>query len=80
MPADNREASISGLTLRDGSGESGGAVYGADADLTIADASMIANYASAAGGAVYVLGGNLTVTGTTLYANSAEGSGGAVYA
>jgi hypothetical protein len=73
---------ISGLTLTHGnvSGQSGGAIYSYNAQLTISDAILSGNASEYGGGAVWAYSGlgTLTIENSTLTGNSASG-GGAIY-
>jgi hypothetical protein len=80
LPADNRRVAVSGLTLRDGTADYGGAIYSVDADLEIARSTITGNAATAAGGAVYSLNSSLTLADTNVIDNSSDGYGGGVYA
>jgi predicted outer membrane repeat protein len=70
--------SVSGLTLENGSADSGGAIGNAGGTLTVSGCTITGNN-STQGGAIYSWG-QLTVSNSTLSGNSAlAGYGGAIY-
>ncbi len=69
---------LSGLTLRDGFGKGGGAVYN-NGQLTVLNSRFVNNHAVAIAGAISS-GAALTITHTDFYSNSAGFDGGAIYA
>ena len=76
--ADNDPVTISGLTLRDGDGGDGAAVYSDYAALTL-DQDVLRGNNATGDAAVYMQDGSLTVTNSTFAANHAGSGGGAIY-
>ena len=70
-------ATISGVTVTNGSSDRGGAIVSAGT-LAIDGCTFTANSASADGGVIYN-GGNLTISHSTFASNSAGNDGGAVF-
>ena len=71
---------ISGLTLRDGAENLGGAIRKLNADLTIAESALVSNEAPAtSGGAIHTVQGGLTVVDSDLTQNTAANGGGALF-
>jgi CSLREA domain-containing protein len=68
---------LKGLTLADGTGGQGGAVFNRGA-FTASGVTFTAN-AATTGGAIFNDSGSLTLTNSTLTANTVTGSGGAVF-
>lgn len=72
------DVEISGLTLRNGSANQGGAIFSYD-NLTLSGMYFTDNLASGNGGAVTALGDFLKVTDSYFEQNQAGGSGGGIY-
>jgi len=70
-------ATISGLTVQNGSAANGGGLYNSGT-LTMVDSALTNNQATIAGGGIYAAGGSLTLSNTTLSGNHA-GDGGGLY-
>lgn len=71
---------ISGLTLSDGSGQFGGAVYSQGADLRIEDSVLTGNSSRYDGGAVFAANGGFALIDSTVSGNDAEQQdGGGLY-
>jgi hypothetical protein len=70
--------SISGLTLRDGNGGDGGAIYSYQTDMRLASVVLYSNYASGNGGAIDVEQSPITIVDSTITGNEST-DGGAMY-
>ena len=68
------------LTLENGHGTDGGAVYMGSGALKLTDTTVRDSYASANGGGVMVKAGQLFMTTSLLTGNTAHGGGGGLYA
>jgi hypothetical protein len=66
---------LSGLTLRNGEAEIGGALYGDQVDLIMSDVDFLDNSATGPGGAIYLAEGNIEMDGVSFRRNSSEGHG-----
>ncbi len=75
------DITISDLTLTEGSGSDGGALYSSDSTgvLTLEDSEISDSIASNHGGGLYVTGGELYLDGVTISGNTATYDGGGVY-
>jgi len=71
-------ATVSGLTLTDGTATVGGA-FDNSGNLTVLDSTLVNNGATQNGGAIYNNLGTLTITDTTLSNNSTIFYGGGIY-
>ena len=69
---------ITGVTVRDGSADSGGGIWTAG-DLHLGASHILSNSAAVDGGGVFVDEGSATLSGTLVVSNSATASGGGVY-
>lgn len=73
-------ATISGLTIANGSSPNGGAILNSGGMLSVANSAFTNNSATAQGGAIFNNnGGALTLTNSTFSGNSAANEGGAIY-
>ena len=73
------DVSISGLTISNGTAQTGGGIRVQDENLTLDDVALTGNTAAAEGGGLYVDGfaATLTVRNSTISGNVARGGGGA---
>lgn len=74
----NAGVEISGMSLKHGHADQGGAVLNYE-DLLISDVALSENEAAAEGGAIYHAGGQLTVSASLFSYNSARKNGGGIY-
>lgn len=72
-------ASISGVTLENGNGSDGGAVYNPGGTLTLTNVNIANNAAPFYGAGILNFGGTVTVVNSTLASNSSAEMGGAVF-
>jgi predicted outer membrane repeat protein len=79
--ASGTEASISGLTIRNGSAPWGGGVYVSGAAiLTLSNSAVVSNTATWGAGGIVNAGGALTISDSTVMDNVvSEGKGGGIY-
>ncbi|MDQ2843510.1 MAG: hypothetical protein M3Y72_21210 [Acidobacteriota bacterium] len=77
-PGQDINVPISGLTLENGVGESGGGI-GTAAKMTVRDITFLENEASTEGGAIDNVAGTLNVINCTFSGNRAGRKGGALY-
>lgn len=71
---------ITGVTLRNGTSDAGGAISSADGVVTLTNCIVTGNMSSAIGGALYAFdGGRMTLIGTTVSTNVAALTGGGLY-
>ena len=75
-------ATISGLTISNGSATNGGGIYINNGHLTVKNCTFTGNQASSDGGAIYSNAnpGSFTVTNSTFTNNTATSQGGAIWA
>jgi hypothetical protein len=71
-------ASLSGLTIADGSAANGGGIYKTIGTLTITDCVISGNQATGSGGGIYNATGTLIITDCVVSGNQAGGAGGIV--
>jgi len=75
------DLNLSGLTLSDGSGTTGGFLNNQKNNVDILiDDCVVSNNAGTKGGAIHTEGGTLTIQDSTFSGNAASGNGGAVHA
>lgn len=72
--------SLSGLSVNNGAGSDGGAIYATDSVLTVEKCTFSDNYAGDDGGAVYLYNSTLEATESTFASNFANDSAGAMFA
>lgn len=74
----NKDASLTGLTITGGYAKDGGGIYSSFSTVTLTDCALYGNSAQGSGGAIEAYYGTLTVIDSIISDNSAPNSGGGI--